>query len=211
MKLWNLYVQYYLDHYSTLEMKKEDGLPHLRDKLFFSILLLALPICFLVYIPSVIVSLKTNQFIIVIADTIAIIIFLFIFFINSLSINAKKILFSSIFYILSIILYFYLDIKGPSIIILLCISVLITLYQSKKAGLIAVALNAVIYSLFLAILPVNSIHLTFFQEYTIVTWLGVVSNLIAFNFLAVLSVASLVDQLNKSFLKEKNLQLLLKR
>jgi len=211
MKFWNRYVKYYLVHYSSLEMKKEEGLPYLRDKLFISILLLGFPICFLVYIPSIIVSLITHQFIIGIFDTIAILVFLFIFLFKYQSMKTKKVLFSTIFYILSIILLIYLGIKGPSIIILLCISVLITLFQSKRAGLIAVALNAVIFLIFLAVLPIQSISLSFFKEYTTASWIGVVLNLIAFNCLVVLSVASLVDQLNQSFLEEKKLQLLLKR
>jgi signal transduction histidine kinase len=198
-------------HYSSHEMKEEEGLPYLRDKLFISILILGFPICFLVYIPSMIVSLITNQFIIGIFDTIAMMVFLFIFMYKNQSMKAKKILFSAIFYILSIILLIYLGIKGPSIIILLCISVLITLFQSKRAGLIAVALNAVIFLFFLAVLPIQSTSLSFFLEYNIETWIGVGLNLIAFNCLVVLSVSSLVDQLNESFLKEKKLQLLLKR
>ncbi len=211
MKLWNRYVKYYLVHYSSLEKKKEEGLPYLRDKLFISILILGFPIGFLVYIPSIIVSLLTHQFIIGIFDTISILLFLFIFLFKNQSMKAKKILLSVIIYILSIILFIYLGIKGPSIVILLCISVLITLFQSKRAGLIAVASNAVIFSFFLAVLPIQSISLSFFKEFTIETWIGDGLNLIAFNCLVVLSVASLVDQLNKSFLKEKKLQLLLKR
>ena len=171
---------------SSLEMKKEEGLPYLRDNLFISILILGFPICFLVYIPSIVVSLITHQFIIGIFDTIAILVFLFIFLYKNQSMKAKKILFSAIFYILSIILLIYLGIKGPSIIILLCISVLITLFQSKRAGLIAVALNAVIFLLFMAVLPIQSISLSFFKEYTTETWIGVGLNLIAFNCLVVL-------------------------
>ena len=211
MKFWKRYVNYYLVHYSFNEMKEEDGLPYLRDKLFISILILGFPIGFLVYIPSVIVSILTHQFIIVIFDTIAILVLLFIFLFKNQSMKAKKILFSAIFYVISIILFIYLGIKGPSIIILLCISVLITLFQSKRAGLIAVASNAVIFLLFLAVLPIQSINLSFFKEFTITTWIGNGLNLIAFNCLVVLSVASLVDQLNESFLKEKKLQLQLMR
>ena len=208
MKFWNRYVNYYLIHYSFNEMKEEEeGLPYLRDKLFISILILGFPIGFLVYIPSIVVSIITDQFIIGIFDTIAILVFMFIFFFKNQSMKSKKLLFSAIFYILSIILLIYLGIKGPSIIILLCISVLITLFQSKRAGLIAVALNAVIFMLFLAVLPIQSTSLSFFKEYTIEIWIGVSLNLIAFNCLVVLSVASLVDQLNESFLKEKKLQL----
>jgi signal transduction histidine kinase/CheY-like chemotaxis protein len=89
--------------------------------------------------------------------------------------------------------------------------VLITLFQSKRAGLIAVSLNAFLFLFILATVPIKSINLTFFQVYSPVEWLGVGLNLIAFNALLVFSVESLVNRLNESFLKEKNLLESLKR
>lgn len=199
-----------MDHYSSVVITKEEGLPDLRDKLFISVLLITFPICLLVYIPSIIVSIKTNQFIIGLFDTIAMLVLVLIFFIKYLSIKNKKLLFNATFYILSIVLSIYLGIKGPSFTILICTSVMITLFQSKRAGLISIALNAIIFLFIMAIVPIKSTSLTFFQEYTLVEWIGVGVNLIAFNALLVFSVASLVNHLNESFLKEKNLFALLK-
>lgn len=208
---WDKYVQYYMDHFSSVIFTTEGGLPNLRDKLFISVLLLTFPICLLAYIPSFIISLQTGQFIIALSDTIAMLSLVFIFFNKNLSIRNKKILFNVTFYILSFILFIYMGIKGPSITIFICISVLITLFQSKKAGLITVSLNALLFLFILAADPINSISLAFFQIYTPVEWLGVGLNLIAFNALMVFSVASFVNQLNKSFLKEKDLRATLKR
>ncbi len=209
--LWDKYVQYYMDHYSSAVSSKEEGLPDLRDKLFISVLLLAFPICLLVFIPSFIISLQTSQFVIALSDTIAMLSLVFIFFIKNLSIRYKKIMFNVTFYILSFILFTYIGIKGPSITIFICMSVLITLFQSRRAGLIAVSLNAFLFLFILAADPINSINLTFFQIYTPVEWLGVGLNLIAFNALLVFSVATFVTQLNESFLKEKDLRATLKR
>ncbi len=211
IKFRDSYIQYYQDHFSSLKSNEEDGLPYLRDKLFISILLISFPILVLVAVPSIFVSIQTHQTIIAIFDTLAFLVVIFIFFNRRIRIKAKKITFSATFYILSVILINYFGIKGPSIIILLCISVLITLYQSKRAGLISVTLNAIIFLLLMAILPVNSNHLTFFREFALISWLTVGINLIAFNALVVLSVASLVDQLNESFIKERTLQALLKK
>ena len=207
---WNSYVQYYLDHFSSVVFTTDGGLASLRDKLFISVLLLTFPICLLAYIPSFIISLQTDQFIIALSDTIAMLSLVYIFFNKKVRIRNKKILFSVTFYILSFILFVYMGIKGPSITIFICISVLITLYQSKRAGLIAVSLNAFLFLFILAADPINSISLTFFQIYTPVEWLAVGLNLIAFNALMVLSVASIVNQLNESFLKEKDLRATLK-
>jgi len=210
-KYWDRYVQFYLDHFSSLDKAEDEGLPYLRDKLFISVLLLSFPVCVLAYIISIVVSIQTKQFLIGLSDTLAMLGFLYIFFVKSQSITRKKIIFSSIFYILSVILFIFMDVKGPSIIILLCTSVLITLFQSKRAGLISVALNAALFLFILAALPIRSVNLTFFREFPLSAWFGVGFNLIAFNTLVVLAVASIVDQLNESFIKERTLQSQLKR
>ena len=211
MKYWDKYVQYYIDHYSTPDIAREEGLPYLRNKLFISILILAFPICVVAYIPSIITCIRTEQLIIGIFDTLAFVVISYIFFSRKPGINAKKIVFSATFVVLSTILFIFLGTKGPSIVILLCMSVLITLFQSQKAGLLSVALNAIIISVIMTMLPFKSIHVEFFLEYPLVSWIGIVPNLIAFNALVVLSVSTLVDQLNESFLKEKSLQLQLKK
>jgi len=211
MKYWNDYVQYYINHYSTPDVSREEGLPYLRNKLFISIFILAFPICVVAYIPSIITCIRTDQLVIGIFDTLAFVVISYIFFSRKPGINTKKIVFSSTFIILSAILFVYMGTKGPSIVILLCMSVLLTLFQSQKAGLLSVVLNALIVSVIMAMLPFKSIHVEFFLEYPLVSWIGIVPNLIAFNALVVLSAATLVDQLNESFLKEKSLQLQLKK
>jgi signal transduction histidine kinase len=209
-KLWNQYYQFYLDHYAPDDFSKEEGLPYLRDKLFISILLLTVPIGFLAYVPGMIVSVTTKQLVIGAFDTIALIVVLLIYFHKNQSINAKKIWFSVNFYMLTTVLIVYLGLKGPGIIILLCISVWITLYHSRKAGLMSVVLNAALFALLLLDIPHGSIFLPLFEQNKIPTSIAIGLNFVAFNALLVFSVASLVDQLNQSLIKERNLQRLLK-
>jgi hypothetical protein len=128
-----------MNHYPLPDISSNDILKTLRDKLFISILLLAFPVCIIAYIPSFIVSILTKQFVIAAFDSAAMALLVSIFLSRKLSLYAKKGLFSLTFYILSALLLFYLGNKGPGLIILICTSVLMTLYQSKKAGLIAVA------------------------------------------------------------------------
>lgn len=210
MKLWDKYVQYYLDNFSPSDVNKDAGLQYLRDKLFISILLITLPIGFLMVVSGIVASVLTNQIIIGTYDAIAFLLIVFLFFYKKQSINSKKILYSINFYIVAVILFVFLGTKGPAVIILLSCSVLITLYQSKRAGLITVAINTIIFFVMTAILPINSIDFKFFQEFPVESWLGVSVNMAAFNALVVLSVAFLLNQLNESFLKEKTLQKLLK-
>jgi hypothetical protein len=77
--------------------------------------------------------------------------------------------------------------------ILLCSSVLIALYQSSRAGLIALGLNAFIFLGYLATYPLSFKQVTFFQQLTFSTWIGVGVNLVAFNAIVVLAAATLVE------------------
>jgi signal transduction histidine kinase len=69
----------------------------------------------------------------------------------------------------------------------------------------------VILLLYLAISPLDGNHIRFFQQYTFVAWVGVGFNLIAFNFITILGVITLVEHLNRYFLKEQKLQMELKK
>lgn len=210
-KIWDRYFQYYLENYAPPDINKESGLPFLRDMLFISVLLITIPIGILVYIPSILVCIVTNQVIIGIFDTLAVLVIILLYLLKNQSIIYKKIIYSATLYVLAIVILIYLGTKGPAPIILLCNSVMITLFESRKAGLYATGINSVIYLSILALLPVDFEVMAFFREYNFITWIGVSLNLIAFNAIVVLAVSSLVDKMNKSFLEEKKLQLLLEK
>lgn len=211
MNLWERYIIYYINNFSKLNQKETDELPFLKDKLFITILIVAFPICFVVYIPSVIVSFATKEPIIALFDSIAMGTFVFIYFSRNMDLALKKHIFSSIFYLLSIGLFIYLGIIGPSISIIFCLSILVTLYNDTKTGYRVLAINSILYLLFLATFPVNLKHIQFFKSLTFDSWFGITINLIAFNSLAVLAAASLVEHLSKSFLQEKQLQEMLRK
>lgn len=211
MNIWERYITYYINNFSKLNQEETDELPFLRNKLFITILIVAFPICFVVYIPSVIVSFVTKEPIIALFDSIAMGMFGFIYFLKNLNIVLKKYIFSSIFYLLAISLFVYLGMIGPSVSIIFCLSILVTLYNDAKTGYRALAVNSLLYLLFLATFPVDLNHLQFFKSLDFDSWFGIAINLIAFNALAVLAAASLVEHLSKSFLQEKQLQEMLRK
>jgi signal transduction histidine kinase len=205
-KFWDKYIQYYILHFSNQQEGIQQNLDYLRDKLFLSILLIIFPIGILVYIPSVIVSLLTYQFIIAIADTLTLLTIVYILFNKKQNTRIKKNIFSITIYTLSIVLFYYLGIKGPSIVILVGLSAMTALYQSKKAGLTILVINSITFFILLASFPLQTFPSHFFTIYRPIEWLGISLNLVAFNAIIVLSLAYLVEQLNNSFLKEKCLQ-----
>lgn len=205
--LWKRYKFYWLKRFLNRDKNNKDGLPSLKDKLFISILLVSFPVGLLVYIPSIIVSLDSNAIEIAIVDTLAIFILLIIVFNKRQSLKSKKILFSINLYILSVILLVFMGTNGPGLFYLLCISVLITLYHSNKAGLISVAINAVLFLSLLFSITNESIILPGFEYISLESWITIAINLIACNVVIILSVSFLIDHLQKSYIKEQNLKL----
>lgn len=208
---WNRYFHFFLHYYSLQTRVENQGLPQLRDKLFISILIIAAPVALLVYIPSVIIAIKTGLIPVAILDTVALLVVLYLFFEKIHSVTTKKIFFSVNIYILAVALLIYLGTMGPGVIILLCLSILITLYYNKEAGFLSVGFNAFIYFILWLGIKSGSVSQVFFREYTIEGWAGVGLNLVAFNFIIVLSVSFLVDHLQKSLMTEHQLQMKLKK
>ncbi|MFN8239355.1 MAG: ATP-binding protein [Bacteroidales bacterium] len=206
MSIWYRYVQFYLRHFTTKGIEGEEGLPYLRDKLFIYVLLATLPICFLAYIPGMIASVESHQFVIGFFDTLSLLLIIGLFLAKRISINTRKILFSLVFYILSLVLLFFIGIKGPGPVILMSISILVTLYKSRIEGLIAVLANSFIYLIYLVILPLLSVETVSSHEYPLVSAIGISASLISFNWLTVIAVSYLVDHLNDSLINERELK-----
>jgi signal transduction histidine kinase/CheY-like chemotaxis protein len=216
--MWSKYKNYFLKHLLCARHPDKLGLPYLRDKLFVSILIITFPLGILVYIPSIIFLLLTGEYIIVIVDTIAVLAIGFILFYKNHSLLTKKILFSVNLYLLAFVLLLFLGTRGPGIILFLGISILATLYISKKAGLISIAVIAVTYFFLILGFSIKPAELDFFKEFNLTmwefntsSWLVICLNSIVFNIIIVLAVSFLVDQLQNSILTEQKLLTRLKK
>jgi two-component system sensor histidine kinase EvgS len=211
MRLWDRYVRFYFDHFTPVIRTDEEGLPFLRDKLFVSVLLFTLPVCAVADIPAIIISIKTNQPFIAIFDAAALAVLFLVSLLKSISLEFRKVFFTLIFYALGVMLIFFLGITGPGPVILFSSSILVSLYQNRRAGQLCVLANTVILSVFLIILPLSGWEMPAFDNYNIAGGIGIGSSLIAFNMLVVISVAYVVERLNESFLMERSLQVLAAR
>lgn len=207
-KYWERYVLIFSDGLTTDKFSKKEGLPYLRNRLFISVLLVSFPIFIVVYIPSLIVSLYTDEIVIALSDTLAMLLIIGIMVVKGISINIRKLIFFSVFYLVSVVLLAFMGTQGLGVIILFSISIIITLVQSRSAGLLSGMLNGIIILIFMVMLP----HITFnnpgLKAFPVDAGLNVSLNLFAFNLLTVLAVASLVEKLNDSLVKETEMQIL---
>lgn len=208
---WAGFIRYYEDHFLSDKLNRDDGLPYLRNRLFISTLLFTFPLCILVYVPSIVGSLFDERYAIVLVDTLALSILVFIFFTRKLRISQKKSLFAFNFYLLSLVLLYFLTTRGPSMVILVSTSVILALFHNTKAGAVSIILNTITLIVYMIFAPFNSWPPVLFQDYNQVMTIAVGVNFFAFNMLIILAVSTLLEYLNKSLLEEKNLQILLRK
>ena len=201
----------YLEKFPSPDIDKEDTLQFLRNELFIAILLLALPFFALACAPSVIISLKTNHVIIAITDTISMVIVTILVFIRNIRLSSKKTIFSFVLFLLCAIIFSYLGISGPGFPIMFFTSILLTLYHSKKAGILAVIINSTFYFLMITVVRHLQPSLKIYENFNFLHFFGTGLDVFIFNLIAVLSVSYLIDQLYNSIVKEKDLQKLLKK
>lgn len=199
------YVLSFLRGYGAGFVSAEPGLPRLRDKLFITFLLWAFPIGFVAYVPSIVLSIDTREVAVAIADTFAMGIVTFVFYYRGHDINVKKRLFAIAIYVLGVVLLLNLGTMGPGMLILFALSVLVTLFYSKKAGVVSVIMNGILYFLLLIATFFFDISLPFFYDYTPDIWLVVGLNFVAFNAIIVFSLSFLVNHLQRRYLNELRL------
>ncbi|MGQ1946360.1 sensor histidine kinase [Geofilum sp. OHC36d9] len=104
-----------------------------------------LPLAFIVYIPSLIMSVKTGLIMVAVYDTIAFIMVYAITFTNSIHFRHKKRLILFTLYSLGLVLLGYMGWMGPGLIYLVSFSVLSSLLINKKAGLITFFGNILVF------------------------------------------------------------------
>lgn len=208
---FNKHLDKYISKYLEDSSYQIGELPYLRNKLFLSIVYLSTPLLFLVYIPSIIISIITHATSIIFGDTIAMLILFLIFGSRSLSIQFKKYLFVTVFYLLGLLLIYILGYKGPGFIMIFGVSIILTLIISTKASIICLILNTIIFFIFSAAVPVSSLSVPIFREIDTTGWIAISINLSVINLWILLSVSSLIKELNLSILKEQDLQKLLKK
>lgn len=208
---WSRYRDWYYRNYSPLDSSQEEGLPYLRDRLFLSLLIASFPIWVILYIPSVIISVVMNVPWVAVIDTLAISMMVYLFLRRSQSIRWKKILFSFTFYMLAMGLFLFMGDKGPTVVILVSCSIMVTLYMRRKAGYIALFANGILFFIILTLSPDPLHPFPLFRQYMPLGTFGVCINLFAFNAVAVISASYLVNQLHLSLLNSRHLQSLLQK
>jgi signal transduction histidine kinase len=206
-KIWEACLQKYISYSGFSSREEKEGLPYFRDKLFISILLLTLALGLVSYIPSTYVAISRGETIIAVMNTITVVILIFTVFYKRLSFNIKKILFSLNIFILSFLMFTELGFEGNGSVLIFALSILITLFNGRKHGLLAVLVIGFFYIILLTGLYFELFYLPVFDQYEFQLLAIIITNNLLFNLLLVFSVSFLIKQLHEALLKEHDLQL----
>ncbi|MBL87407.1 MAG: two-component sensor histidine kinase [Winogradskyella sp.] len=211
-KLWLSYRQWYVKYLGLQNHKNEtDRLSYYRDQLFISIFTLTMVLGSISYFPSIIAAIILDKWFVFYADTIAILVLFFGFLHKNLSLENRKVIYSATFLVLSFGLVYDLGLGGNGTILLFMLSILITLYSSTRSGINSIIITAVFYLTLILIKYFNIINIQFFVEGPLEGLIIVFINNIIFCLLTVYAVSFLIQQLHKAFIKENELQQMLKK
>ena len=139
-------------------------------------------------------------------NTLAVLVVTILFFNKQMSLKTKKIVFSVNFFVLSFVLVIDLGLNGNGTLLLFLLSVLMTLYSGRKAGVISVLVTTIFYIIIISVYYFEWVDLRFFEESSFEVVLIVFINNVLFSLLTVFSVSFLIDQLHNALLKESQLQ-----
>ena len=188
------------------ENQNQNSLQYFRNKLFLSILFLALVLGLVAYVPSAIYAFLNNDNHIFLIDTVAILLLYYLAFNKTISLKIKKILFASIFYMLAFSLLIFMGLKGNGAIIVFTPNILITLYSGRKAGLYSIGISVLFYTLYLVYAYYNPEALPLLNDDEFNLMFIVYINNVIFTLFIVFSICYLIDLLHSSLLRQNTLQ-----
>lgn len=185
---------------------KEDGLSYWRERILNALLMVLLVFGTLAVVPNLIASIKSNTHLITAVDLLVYICLIVLIAYNKLSLKTKTIIIITFIYLLSIVLLYTLGPYGPGFVWLACTSLIAALLLGLRASLITIGINVAIIVVTAALIYYGVFHTMFFESYTTITWIAVSTNVIIFNSITSIPVASLLEALERSMNNEKALK-----
>ena len=206
-KIWNSYLQWYIQYSGFSKQEDKEGLEYYRDKLFISIMLLTLVLGAISYIPSSCLAYTRKETSVLVVDSIAIVVIIIIMINKSMPINTKKTVFLITFFLLAFVITLKLGFKGNGAIFLYTLSIISTLIGGRKHGLLAILIIGIFYFILILNLHFRLVHIPSYNNFDTKVFTVIIINKLIFNLLTVFSVSFLITQLHAALIKGNKLQL----
>ena len=189
------------------EFTRNQGLQFWREKIFNGLMFIVVMFGTFAMVPNIIASITTQSTTITIVDTFVYLAFIaIILFRKKIKLKHKVIVAISLVYLLSITLIFTLGPVGPGLIWLASASLIAALLLGLWASILTIIINIIIILLFALFIHLEFNSSVFFENYTVITWIAVSSNIIVINSITSVPLALLLKALEDSIKAEQVLK-----
>ena len=181
-------------------------LAYWRDSLFASTIIYLLPFCFIALVPGLYWIAITGQYIIAVADLLAVAGMAIIAFVPGINQSQRKIIFISCIYAFSCALLYYVGLSGPGLVYLLAAAIFSILIIPTTYKFWPAWLNTFICFLFTIAILLDIIPWPGPGVHSAGEWIAVSTNLIFLSFLSAALIPGLFNGLQETLNKENLLK-----
>lgn len=208
MNLFKRYLNYFDSHiaYKKHELLRKD-ISFWKDFLFMRLLSVIFPLSMIVVIPSLIMCIREEMYIVGFIDFATVLIVAIISIKKSIGLIVKKYLLVGSVYILSGILIILIGKDGPGFYYLLAISLVIILTIGQKAAYFSVGLNAISIIVLSLISNLGNNSYSISVNSSLASDLVMGLNFMFINIFSVLAVSFLIEGLGKTLIEDRSSKL----
>ncbi|MBN2348729.1 MAG: response regulator [Bacteroidales bacterium] len=187
------------------EFTSHSGLNFWRERIFLGIMLVFAVFGLFAYIPSAIMSYRENLTYLFVFDTIVYFTSVFIFIFRNISLKIRIFILEFLLYTLGVSLLVVLGTLGPGMIWLLSVSIIAAILLGLNAAIISVVINILTVVFFAFAIYYHWLGQTLLMQMNLGGWIAVSANLVVLSSLAAIPLSILLNGLDKSLKREKDL------
>ncbi|HET8859123.1 sensor histidine kinase [Marivirga sp.] len=181
------------------------NLSYYRNQLFFYILLYGLAFSPIAIIPGIIASYRTGYYNLVILNILTFIVLLILGFAKPIKIKARKLILVSFLFGVAWTLLYQLKLEGPGLIYLFSVTIVSCLIHSGKLAYLSILINAIIFTFIGLNIEFKWFHLPLTENHQMITWFGIVVNLIFLSIIIVACFDVIFKKLEKNIIQQRTL------
>lgn len=194
------------DKYTTpTTLNSFDGLPYWREKILLYFMYTLMLTAGLAYIPSIILSIAEELWLIVFFDTFAYIFMIYIFRATYLSVRFRAISILTMSYFLGIFLLIAVGPYGAGYIWMFIIPILASILSDIKTAVATIIINMLSLILIGILFQYGIISGYGRINFSMSSWLVIVSNFVFLEIMITLSIIMITNGLEKTLVKEKEI------
>ena len=182
-----------------------DGLPYWREKILLFFMYTLMLTAGLAYIPSIILSISEELWLIVFFDTFAYLFMIFIFRATYLSVRFRAISILAMSYLLGVFLLIAVGPYGAGYIWMFVLPILASILTDTKTAVASILINMLSLILIGIMFQYGIISGYGKINFSMNSWLVIISNFVFLEIMLTLSIIIITNGLEKTLIKEKEI------